>query len=162
MKLYPYHDAAGGFYPELDTREVSTEVIGQYLSISRMTVWERAQRGVFGKSANEGAWLRRPVGAKGRAMWTFRPAVIWRAKAWGRYAQVGFNPLLIDGKVRVYHCNPEQTAKHEQQRQPSDLPPEIADLMRSLAGTALGLTSLVRHLTPAGSAPIAFPLTKEH
>jgi hypothetical protein len=45
VKLFPYHDAAGEFYPELDTRELGVDVMTQYLSLSRITIWKRALRG---------------------------------------------------------------------------------------------------------------------
>lgn len=157
MKLFAYHDASGLRYPELDNREVTAEVLADYLGVSRWTVWTRANDGQFGRALATGAELRRVKNRKGH--WVFRPSVLWRVKGWGRYAQVGFRALDLDGRVRVYHCDPKDTAKHEAQRrgEASTLPPEMQDLIRSLSGTTLGLTALVRHLAGPVREPIAFP-----
>lgn len=162
MRLHPYHDAAGALYPELDTREVTAEVLAAYLSVSRWTVWQRANRGDFGRSLiSTGAELRRVNGRKGH--WVFRPATIWRVKGWGRYAQVGFRPLDLEGRVRVYQCDPAHTASVEAQRQHAGgtLPPDVQDLIRTLSGTALGLTALVRRLTPTATTNLDFPLERQ-
>jgi len=156
VKLHVYHDAAGALYPELDTREVTAEVLAAYLGVSRWTVWQRANRGDYGRTLAAGAELRRVANRKGH--WVFRPAVIWRVKGWGRYVQVGFRPLDLDGRVRVYHCDPADTTKREQ-IQPA-IPAEFAELTRQMAGCNLGLMSLLRRVGISANDPITFP--QEH
>ncbi len=115
MNLHPYHDASGSLYPELDTREVSVDVMVHYLGLSRITIWKRAGRGDYGNSVPTGAWFGAPKGNK-RKCWTFRPAVLWRVKQWGRFNQVGFRPLDLEGRVRIYHCDPTTTSqRHAEQ-----------------------------------------------
>lgn len=154
MILFPYHDASGTRYPELDTREVGIDVVADYLGLSRITVWKRAARGEYGTSPAAGAWFAAPKGNK-RKVWTFRPAVLWRTKQWGRYAQVGFRPLDLEGRVRVYHCDPAETAQR-QQAQPA-VAADVQDLLRQLAGCNLNLSSLMRRFASNASDPIQFP-----
>jgi hypothetical protein len=154
VKLFPYHDAAGEFYPELDTRELGVDVMTQYLSLSRITIWKRALRGDYGNSPATGAWFGVPKGGR-RKCWTFRPAVLWRVKGWGRYAQVGFRALDLEGRIRVFHCDPAITAAREQ-AQPT-IPAEFADLTRQMAGCNMGLMALLRSMGRVANDPIAFP-----
>lgn len=154
MKLFPYHDATCRLVPELDTREVSIDVFCQYLSLSRYTVWERAVRGEYGRTVAEGAWIQKPRQGK-RGHWVFRPAVIWRRKAWGRFAVVGFDPLVFEQRVRVYYCNPADTAKRVQEQPAKNA--DMGDALKHVCGTLLEAMTIVRRCMPAGAEPIAFP-----
>lgn len=154
MILFPFHDATGSLYPELDTREVSVDVMVHYLNLSRITIWKRALRGDYGNSVSAGAWFAAPRGNK-RKLWTFRPAVLWRVKQWGRFAQVGFRPLDLEGRVRLYHCDPAITAAREQAH--PTIPAEFAELTRQMAGCNLGLMGLLRRIGSVANDPITFP-----
>ena len=153
MNLHIYHDAAGHHYPELDNREVSAGLLAIYLGCSRETVWRRANAGEFGRTLAVGAEFRRKTGRKGQ--WIFRPSVLWRTKQWGRYVQVGFRALDLEGKVRLFHCDPAITAKREQPQ--AQIPAEFAELTRQMAGCNLGLMGLLRRIGGVANDPIAFP-----
>lgn len=147
MKLFPYHDASGKLFPEIDTRQVSVELFAQYLELSRFTVWDRATRGEFGRTPAEGAWVV-PSRSGKRGQWAFRPAVIFRRKNWGRFAQLGFNPVELESRVRIYHCDPNKTAEREQQRDATVLPPEWQSVLRSLSAANMEALALVRRFAP--------------
>lgn len=153
MKLFPYHDATGARYPELDHREVTACVLAAYLDVSRETIWKRANAGAFGRTRAEGAELRRGTGSKSH--WVFRPSVIWRVRQWGRYTQVGFRAQDLEGRVRIYHCDPVDTAKREQST--PTVPADVQDLMRQLAGCNLNLSALMRRLALPTNEPLTFP-----
>lgn len=161
MKLYPYHDAAGRLYPELDTREVSVAILCQYLGVSRWYVQEHAKRGDYGNAKASGCWFEKARNGGKGGDWRFRPAVLWRAKVWGRFAQVGFNPLTLETQVRVFCCDPSETAKRlcgESQGSP-----ELAAAFTAMSASLLEALTLCRlsHPNRGTQETIAFPLEKQ-
>jgi hypothetical protein len=154
MKLFPYHDVSGQHYPELDTREVSVAVMSVYMSLSRVTTWDHAMRGDYGRTQSEGAWFRKARVGKG-GQWVFRPAVIFRRKGWGRFTQVGFDPLQLEGRIRLYHCDPLITEAREAARVPNEIPAEFRDVLRSLSGSNLEAMAMIRRLLPNESQTLS-------
>ena len=162
MKQFPYHDAAGLRYPELDTRTVSVLVMADYLGLSRWAVRDRAVAGVYGRTPAEGAWVaKRPGEKRARGLWAFRPALIWRRLGWGRFAQVGFDPRQLEGSGRVFCCDPAITAERIGKQVPAEIPAEFRGAFQHLAGAHLEVLSLMRRLVPDGTS-VPFTLTTEH
>lgn len=155
MKLHPYHDAAGMLWPELDTREVTVDVMTAYLQLSRITIYERARRKDYGNNRNTGAWFQPArVGRGGK--WFFIPAILWRVKNLGRYRQVGFSVAASESRVPIYWCAPTDTAKRigGQPAQAADLAP----VLTHVCGTLLEAMTMVRRFAPTISTePLTFP-----
>lgn len=154
MILFPYHDASGTRYPELDTREVGIDLMADYLGLCRVTVWKRALRGEYGNSPAAGAWFAAPKGNK-RKVWTFRPAVLWRVKQWGRFSEVGFRPLDLEGRVRVYHCDPATTAERHAQQGGGNA--EMVPALTHAVGALMEAMTCVRLAMPRPAEPLTFP-----
>ncbi len=151
MKLHPYHDAAGKLYPETDTREVSVAVLCQYLSLHRDTVWVHAKRGDYGKTVAEGAWFVKARVGKG-GEYRFRPAVLWRRKGWGRFSQVGFDPLALERSVRIYDCDPATT--HTRHAEHGSTGQELVPALTHALGGLMEAMSVIRLAMPRQTAEV--------
>jgi len=145
MKLFAYHDAAGKLYPELDTREVSIDVLCRYLGVHRDTVRVRAKLGDYGNATSTGAWFQKARNGRG-GKWLFRPAILWRVKKWGRFAQVGFDPMALERSVRIYECDPATT--HERHAQQSTAGSEMLPAFTHACGALMEALSVVRLAMP--------------
>ena len=146
MKLFPYHDVNGKLFPELDTREVGVQLMCDYLSVHRFTVWDRAQTGEFGRTPAEGAWFAKSRHGRTGGRWKFRPATLWRRKMWGRFAAIGFDPMALETRVRIFACDPTETAK-QQQAQPLTSP-EFAQAFTHMSGALMEALALCRKVHP--------------
>jgi hypothetical protein len=151
MRLFPFHDAAGKLYPELDTREVSVAVVCQYLGVSRWYVQEHAKRGDYGRTIAEGAWFMKARVGKG-GEWRFRPAVLWRVKKWGRFAQVGFDAMALERAVRIYACDPTTTHQRhaDQATNGQDMVPALTHALSGL----MEAMSVIRLAMPRQTAEV--------
>lgn len=159
MKLFVYHDAAGKHYPELDTREVSVAILCQYLGVSRWYVQEHAKRGDYGNNKTTGCWFEKARNGGKGGEWRFRPAVLWRTKSWGRFAQVGFNPLALETQVRVFCCDPAKTA--ERLRDQPQGAPELAAAFTAMSASLLEALTLCRLSHPNRGQQEAIPFELE-
>lgn len=159
MKLFPYHDAAGKFYPELDTRDVSVSVVRQYLGASRWYVQEHAKQNDYGNNRATGCWFEKARNGGVGGEWHFRPAVLWRVRQWGRFAQVGFNPLQLETSVCVFCCDPAET-KARTHVQPQGAP-EFAAAMTSMSATLLEALTLCRLAHPNRGRQDSIPFALE-
>ncbi len=146
MKLFPYHDANGRLYPELDTREVSISVVCQYLGISRFTAWERARRNEYGSTTAEGAWfIKARTGSGGQ--YAFRPSILWRRKCWGRFAVIGFDPMQVETRVRIFCCDPAKTAEQQAPQQGAGFE-AFAEHLTHVSASLMESMAVIRRLMP--------------
>jgi hypothetical protein len=147
MSLFPYHDAGGRLYPELDDREVGIEVMATYLNVNRCTVYARVCARQYGVTRAEGAWLwRSAANPKSRGVWRFRPSVIWRRLGMGRWSLPGFDPRHLDGKGGVFCCDPAVTAKRLAMVPQPALPPELLQALTRISGAHLESMALLKRL----------------
>lgn len=114
MKLRnPLHDRCGVLWPEYDARPVTSSVFAQYQDCCRADVWNRTQAGLFGPvvevfSLACSSAMRKGAGVllvrahkTSRGYYVYLPAVIYRTKGLGRYADPHFNP---DRQRELYDC----------------------------------------------------------
>lgn len=166
MKIFPYHDAGGRLYPELDARVVDLRVMAAYESVSPWTAFARATRGDYGKTKEQGCWLELraggPVrGTAPRGRWRFRSAVIYRRLRSGRYAgDPAFDPRQLDGRFTIFCCDPAATAARS--APPAGVDPQA--IMATQAGTQLEVLSLLRRLLGPmpGGVTVPFPAPVIH
>jgi hypothetical protein len=112
MRFFPYHDAGGLFWPELDTRHVGLETLSCYLGLGLSQTYQRVinqDLGPLGKTPAAGLWVTPTRGKNKRARYTVQPATLWRLRGLGRYALPGFDPQRV--QVRLYHWDPEETRR---------------------------------------------------
>jgi hypothetical protein len=152
VRNFPYHDAGGLLYPELDERIVGVETIAVYEHCHRTTVGERASVGAYGRVGDHprvpsGIWRERGA-AHAQGALRFRPALLWRVMRLGRYAaDPSFTVAQLVGRVRVFACDPADTLARGAAAS-SGVPPEVAQALSHLSGTTLEVTSLIRRLLP--------------
>lgn len=137
MKLYPYRDAHGQLYPELDWRWVSGDVLAQYLSVSVSTVWNQTRAGLFGATSDPASGvrlLRTPTSKRSRIQ--YRPGVLWQRKRLGRYGDPRFDWQSLSGRIVLYHAPLSEAAAPAA---PATVDPTDRDLLKNVGSAVLRL-----------------------
>jgi hypothetical protein len=111
---FPLHDSTGTLWPECDWREVGAAVMAAYLDVSRMTIWERTGRKVFGLGRSDGVWLLKRRD-RSRGQYVYVPGRIWMAQRIGRYADPRFDWRQVPPPP--FQCDPVETRERYRMRQ---------------------------------------------
>ena len=151
MKFFhPYHSIDGRMWPELDDRVVTAPVMAAYEGCCREVIIMRAAQGFYGQPTKaNGVWLdRAPGNPKGKGIWKFRPAMIWRLRAMGKFSDPDFHPRQIN--IPIYWCPMAETERRHFAAQAGPASPAPSAFDALITGLAAAVAAQLQPARTAG------------